>query len=231
MKSGEDDDHNTHPRDRQILDHVHRYRLTTREFLQREFFPDAGDSAVSKVVSRLVSARWLRECRLTNGVTYYLLGRQGREAVGAVGKSGRSFTEQSFPAAYGCLAFCMGQGVRRLTSAEFQAGFPELCRQRMKTGGYYVDARQSPCRLGTVLLDRGNPPKRMLRKLDRLFAQYYQSPAFVKRIQEGRFCVTIMTAWPDKKRLLETAIKQAVRRPKRVEVATVTELQAFYRRI
>ena len=218
-------------RDRQILDHVYRYRLTTREFLQREFFPDAGDSAVSKVVGRLVGAGWLREYRLGNGVTYCVLGRQGREAVGASAKRGRRFTEQSFPAAYGFLAFCVGQSVRRLTSAEFGTAFPELCRERMKTGGYYVDARQPAGRLGTVLLDRGNHPKQLLRKLDRLLVQHYRSPGFVALIQAGRFCVTIITAWPVKQRMLETAVKLAVHGPARVEVTTVPELQAFYRRI
>ncbi|MDZ4779947.1 MAG: hypothetical protein SGJ19_06825 [Planctomycetia bacterium] len=218
-------------RDRQILHHVYRYRLTTREFLQREFFEGAGDSAVCKVVSRLVSAGWLRERRLTNGLTYYILGAQGRQAAGASAKSGRKFTEQSFPVAYGFLAFCSAEGVRRLTTVEFQSAFPELCRERMKTGGYYVDSRQAPCRLGTVLLDRGNPPKLMLRKLDRLLAQHYRTPAFATLIQSGRFCVTIMTAWPAKQRLLESAIKLTVRGAARIEVATVSELQAFHRRV
>ncbi|MEX2186048.1 MAG: hypothetical protein WD875_04605 [Pirellulales bacterium] len=218
-------------RDRQILDHVHRYRLTTREFLQRAFIADGGDGAVNKVIQRLVADGWLRECRLDNGLTYFVLGGQGREAVGAASASGRPFTEQSFPVAYGFLAFCLGQGVRRLTSGEFQQAFPDLYRPRMKTGGYYVDARQSPHRLGTVLLDRGNPPKRILHKLDRLVAQHYRTPTFVELILSGRFCVTIITAWPVKKRLLDSAVKLTVRGPVCVEVATVAELQAFYRRI
>lgn len=218
-------------RDRQILDHVRRYRLSTREILQRAFFADAGESAVSKVVGRLVTTGWLRECRLASGLTYYVLGRQATEAVDTPARRGRPFTEQSFPTAYGFLAFCVEQHVRRLTSDEFAAAFPELCRERMKTGGYYIDVREPACRLGTVLLDRGNPPKAILRKLDRLLAQHYRSPAFAALIQSGRFWITIMTAWPAKQRLLENAVKLTRRGPARIEVVTVPELQAFYRRI
>lgn len=217
-------------RDRQILNHVHRYRLTTREFLQRACFEDASESAVAKVVTRLVRSRLLRERRLATGLTYYVLGPQGQQAVGAAPHSGRKFTEQSFPVAYGFLAFCLSAGVRRLTAAEFQTAFPELCRERMKAGAYYVDAQQTPCRLGTVLLDRGNPPKQILRKLDRLLAQHYRTPAFAALIQSRRFCVTIITASPVKKRLLDSAVKQTVRGPAHIEVVVVSELQAIYGR-
>jgi hypothetical protein len=218
-------------RDRQILDHVARYRLSTSQFIQRQFFPEAGKSAVSKVVGRLVAEGCLRECRLANGFSYYVLGRAGRELVAAAAEADRPFTEQSFPLAYGFLAFCLAHGVRRLTSSEFQLKFPEHCRPRMKTGSFYADARQTPARLGAVLVDRGNPPKLILRKLQRLLAQHYRLPNFAARIQAGQFCVTILTAWPLKQRLLATAVKLGLRAAAPVEVVTVSELQLFYRRV
>jgi hypothetical protein len=218
-------------RDRHILHHVQRYRLTTRDVLKRLFFSQAGESAVSKVLARLVADGALCGCRLGNGFGYYVLGRQGMDAVGATAASGRPFSEQTLPVAFGFLAFCITSGVRRLTADEFRRAFPLLCRDRMKAGSYYVDARSTPHRLGTVLVDRGNPPKLILHKLQRLSAQQYRAPAFAELIQTGRFCVTILTAWPLKQRLLDSAIRLAFRGPLRVEVATVPELQAFYRRI
>ncbi|RIK76993.1 MAG: hypothetical protein DCC67_13220 [Planctomycetota bacterium] len=218
-------------RDRQILDHVARYRLSTREFIQRHFFAEAGKSAVSKVVGRLVADGYLRVCRLANGFHYYVVGQQGREFTDAASDADRPFTEQSFPLAYGFLAFCSAHGVRRLTSSEFQTTFPELCRPRMKTGSFYADARHTPARLGTVLVDRGNPPKLIIRKLQRLLAQHYRLPNFAQRIQAGQFCVTILTAWPLKQRLLASAVKLGFRAALPVEVVTVPELQLFYRRV
>lgn len=176
-------------RDRQILDHVHRYRLTTRACLQQQFFAGAGPSAASKVVGRLVANGYLRECALASGFSYYVLGREGRELVAAPADADRPFTEQSLPLAYGFLAFCVAHGVRRLTSAEFLSAFPEHARPRMKTGSYYADARHTPARLGTVLVDRGNPPKLILRKFHRLLTQHYRLPNFAERIQAGQFAL------------------------------------------
>lgn len=218
-------------RDRQILKHVERYRLTTRDVVHRLFFSEAGESAVSKVLRRLVADGALRACRLANGFGYYVLARKGSDEIGATTAASRPFSEQTLPVAFGFLAFCVESGARRLTADEFRDAFPRLCRERMKAGSYYIDARSTPHRLGTVLVDRGNPPKLILRKLLRLSTQHYRAPAFADLIQTGRFWVTILTAWPLKKRLLDSAIRLAFRGPLRVEVAAVPELQAFYRRI
>lgn len=218
-------------RDYQIIDHVARYRLSTIPFIQQHFFPDTGKSAVSKVIGRLVDNDYLRGCRLANGFNYYVVGRQGRELTGAAADADRPFTEQTFPVAYGFLAFCSAHSIWRLTSSEFQSMFPEHCRPRMKTGSYYTDVRHTPARLGTVLVDRGNPPKLILRKLERLRIQHYRLPKFAERILAGEFCVTILTAWPLKQRLLTTAVHLGLRAAVPVEVVTVPELQFFYRRV
>lgn len=218
-------------RDHEIIAHVSRFRLTTRDILQRQFFPDATASAVAKVVARLLKGNWLCERKMTSGCSYYVLGRAAANYLDIPSRARRPFSEQSFPLAYGYLAYCVQHKLRRLTAAEFQREFPELSRDRSPAGGYYLDARSSPARLGTVLLDRGNPPKNLLRKVERLIRQRYKIPGFVPLIQNGWFCITILTAWPQKQEYLQVAVRQAVRTPIPVEVVTVPELQAFFRRV
>lgn len=218
-------------RDLDILHHVARFRLTTRDIVGRLFFSDATASAVGKVLARLISGGWLRQRRLAAQVSYFVLGQAAIRLLNVPPSARRPFTEQSFPLAYGYLAFCIERDLQRLTAAEFQRQFPDLCRERSPAGGYYLDARTSPCRLGTVLLDRGNPPKNLLRKVNRLIQQRYKTPGFVQLIQNGWFSITILTAWPVKQKYLESAIRIAHKSSVPVDVVTVCELQPFFRRI
>ena len=60
-------------RDRKILDHVARYRLTINQVLHRLFFPDNGQSAVAKVTGRLCSAKRLAKFKLRHPRVYFTL--------------------------------------------------------------------------------------------------------------------------------------------------------------
>src|SRR5437763_1506773 len=102
-------------RDRLILDHVHRHRLSTREILLRQFLPGATLNAVGKVVSRLAADDWLREREIFAGFSYCVLGLRGARLFGTTRRAVRRFFEQTFPHAYGLLAFCVGRGLHRLT--------------------------------------------------------------------------------------------------------------------
>jgi len=218
-------------RDDAILDHVHRYRLSTPDFLQREFFPGSTPSAVSKVTARLVAESYLIDRQLRPGFRYYVLGGRGAALLGADPRSARRFTEQSLPLAYGLLAFCIANGLIRLTSSEFQESFPELVSARSQTSGYFRDTREDRPRLGMVLLDRGSPPKQILRKIDRLILQRYRNPSFLSLIQSGHFSITILTAWPVKQQYLLSALRRLAGGPTRLQVEVVPELQLFFRRI
>ena len=180
---------------------------------------------------RLVARKQLLDRPLRPGFRYFVLGPRGAALVGADPRSVRRFSEQSLPPAYGLLAFCTSLGLVRMTSREFQAAFPDLVSPQAKTSGYFHDPREGHARLGMTLLDRGNPPKQILRKLDRLILQRYRNPSFLSLIQAGQFSITIITAWPMKQQYLLSAVRQAASGPTRVHVEVVPELQLFYRRI
>ena len=218
-------------RDRQMLDHVHRHRLTTREFLQQQFFPESSLNAVGKVTSRLAATDWLREHELQHGFRYLVLGQRGRREIGADSRSCWRFTEQSFPLVYGLAAYCLRRNLRKPTTLEFQAEFPELFRSNGETGHYFLDTSSGTLRLGKPLLDRGSPPKLILKRLDRLIMEYYRAPGFLKLIQENLFSITILTAWPTKQRYLFGAVRKKIRGPVHVDVQTVPELQRFFPRV
>ena len=109
--------------------------------------------------------------------------------------------------------------------------FRNWSRAQSQTSGYFRDTRDDRARLGLALLDRGNPPKQILRKFDRLILQRYRNPSFLSLIQSGLFSITILTAWPVKQRYLLSALRQAAKGPTRLQVEVVPELQVFFRRI
>lgn len=219
-------------RDLQIIAHVARYRLTTRSFIRELFLPAGSDNAANKVVARLVRARWLTDRTSGRGFSYLTLGTQAPlQMAGQPAPRVGSFAEQSLPLAYGLLAYCVRQGFQRITRREFTEAFPELAAVQCQNSHFFVDNSADVYRLSTVLLDRGNAPRDLLRKLNRLAQQRYRLPAFLDLIRCRRFLITIITAEPRKARLLEQAIEQNFRGRTQVKVAVVDELRGFFRRI
>jgi hypothetical protein len=71
-------------RDYDILEHILKYRMTTREVLHHLFFADSKPNAVSKVTSRLTLHEYLcrREDLATNFI-YFTLGLKATRALWA----------------------------------------------------------------------------------------------------------------------------------------------------
>lgn len=218
-------------RDEQILDYVHRFRLSTREFLHREFFAALGPTAVAKVVARLTGADYLREHLLSADFRYFVLGRRAARERGLDGRLCRRFTEQSFPVAYGLAAYCLKNSFPKPTAAEIHAMFPELADAAAHDGLYFRDTHDGVDRLAMPLLDRGNNPRTIFKKLERLITQRQRHAEFFRMIRDGRFCITILTAWPEKQRYLSSAVRMQARGPVHVRVECVPELQRLFPRM
>ena len=166
-------------RDRQILNHVGRYRITTLDVLQRLFFPTAGRTAVSKVVSRLAQMGRLREERLSGPRKYLRLTPRAAEEVNASRRSGEPITEQTLPVLLGILAYCTNRGIERFTPAEFRSQFPELCTPARPIAAYVVDSHAGRTGLALLLVDRDTSPRRLLAKVRKLIGQRYRIPGFL----------------------------------------------------
>lgn len=217
-------------RDREILEHLLRHRLATREFLRRVFFPEGSVNAVGKVLTRLAQNDWVREHELQHGFRYVVLGQRGRREVSADRRACWRFTEQSFPLAYAITSHCLTHNHYKLSGPEFEQQFPELVTSPAESVHYFVASTEGRVRLARPLLDRGSPPPMIFRRIDRIARRAYRRPVHYEMIQQDRFSVTILTAWPSKQRYLTRAIQQTQRGPLHVDVHCVPELQRFFPR-
>lgn len=217
-------------RDLAILRHVHLHRVSSRELLQQQFFPSASRNAVGKVIARLAQHDWLREHRFAAGFHYCTLGRRGVRELDASPTAVRPFTEQSLPAAYALSALCVTNNFTLLAPPQFQQQYPQLSSAGTASIRYFIYPTVDGNCLATALLDRANSRRHLLRKLDRIILQRYRIPAFFTLIQQGRFCITILTGWPAKRDYLAATLGRQLRGPTRVVIHVVPQLQKFYLR-
>lgn len=215
-------------RDRQLLEHVSRYRLATDAIFRKCYFPDVQDHGpVRKVAGRLVARKYLREFSFGNRVSYYVLGPRGCRALDLKAREPRPFTEQSLPAALAIAYFCAARALNRLTASEFHRGYPELCRPGLRSSAYFMEDTPRGLFVGFVLIDRATPPRRMMNKIRRAIAQRYKLKKFAELMQARRFFIVVLTGFPAKKKELEEAIADKHRGPVAVRVEVVPELGAL----
>lgn len=152
-------------RDRRILEHLKRYRLTTFQTLKKLFYADRDESALkSTVYKRLIPGRYLESAPLTStGKKYFHLGELGADEVG-LRDAGKPFRDTATLARrFGVLVFCCN-GPRdlrpRFTLEEFSEFFPEW-RERYPRlshhfthNDYFLDVDdEGEKRLGQILVD------------------------------------------------------------------------------
>lgn len=212
-------------RDYEILDHLRRYRLTTREVLQRQFFSDLELNAVTKVTSRLVDHGFLNRYDLYSGHSYFVIGPEATKLFGVSPKKCKPLGTQALPREYGILLFCcMAETPReRLLVSELQKKLPDFTGKHTDCGHYYLDHDGSMVRLANMRVDQGGPPDHVARKCrDDLEMQMRHTPVRTL-VEQDRFMVAIITATDEK----AAAIKEALKRhtwPVRFRVEPVPQL-------
>lgn len=93
-------------RDEEILEFVLRYRMTTREVLQRGYFSDSELNAVTKVTSRLVDVGYLARHDFIGTSSYYTLGILAAKYFGIPKRCAEPLGVQSLFIQYGILEYC-----------------------------------------------------------------------------------------------------------------------------
>ena len=153
-------------RDYEILDHLRRYRMTTREVLHRLFFSDSELNAVTKVTSRLVDHGFLNRYELYSGRSYFVVGPESAKLFGLSPKKCKAIGTQALPREYGILLYCcMASTPReRLLVSELQQKIPNFTGKRSDCGHYYLDHDGENVRLAHIRVDQGGPPDHVVRK-------------------------------------------------------------------
>ncbi len=216
------------PRDRLLLEHVARYRLTTVEVVHKLFF--AGkDVETAKSVLKRMNAGYLRSQPLFGRRRYYQLSSVSASMLGEPDEATRPFGPSALPTRFGVVSFCcLGPGPERvrLRQLEFEEAFPELADLRFNDT--YLERAGTTPKLGRILLDLGGDHLRFLRKVHEYARRDMAHRHFRQMVEAGAFVLTLITAEETKR----AAIVEALSRrplPMTCRVETVPELINFLR--
>jgi len=205
-------------RDRAILDHVTRHRLTTREAVQRLFLPEHELNAATKILSRLVKAGCLADGWLPDGQTKYW--RLSPAYVKAKGLHPYNAKPLNFGPAvehFGVLAFCCLRDPPRhlFTREEFRELLPDHYDPRLLRSHYYLDTDPSGVeRLGLIVVEGGRRDEmRLIRRFRQLYQRRLALPGFRRRMRDPdqSFLIAVVVPNEDKKAALTKAIQEAER--------------------
>jgi hypothetical protein len=216
-------------RDRDILLHVARYRLTTVEALHRLYLPDRGVEAAKSVLKRL-NGSFLRSRPLFARRRYYQLSSVSTRLLGEPDEASQPFGTHALPTRYAVLQYCCmshGPERRRMTRDEFANSFPEL--RSIPYGDYCIDIDRRVSRLARIAVDLGGDYLRFLRKLREYLDRDSRVRGLRELIEQDAFVLVILTAEETKR----DAIVEAIQRdplPGLLRVETVPDLINFPRR-
>ncbi len=193
------------PRDRAILAHVARHRLTTVAVLRQTLFPCLSQTAVTKIVSRLCRHHYLAKFTLQHPHRYYVLGAAGGKLMGLGAHRSDSLGPQALPLEYAALLYAtLGKHPRtRLTRGETLARFPWFPER-------WADACHCHDDTGNVLellrVDFGGSADHVARKCVGDIHLRSQTHDFLKLLASGRFRLVLITATPEKGAALRQAL-------------------------
>lgn len=196
-------------RDEAILDHLHRYRITTIEVLHRLFWkPETTLNAVSQVLARL--GAHVRGVDLGNRSFYQLTAEAAREF-------GEDEDFAKFPGAtslarhFAMLEFCCLADERRehITARELRERFPSFNGRGIARNAYF-HTQDVPAKLGWLEVDCGNHAATRAKKCLRQFVKRYEAEelGFRRLADSGQFSIALVTTSPGKKLALERALQK-----------------------
>lgn len=222
-------------RDYEILEHVSRYRLTTRDALHQRFFDDSEVNAVTKVTTRLVSSGYLAEWEvdLTQSRKYFTVGKAAASLFGVSAKKSAPLGPQAFATEYAVLCFCClgDQRRERLTVSELHAREPRLVVGKVDNSHYYLDHDGTGAILEYLRVELGGSVDHVLRKCRGAVQSRVRHALFQELVNAGRFGVTVLTASEQKADLIGAAITRASDLPVRVRAFAVPQLAEVIARL
>ncbi|MBX3412409.1 MAG: hypothetical protein KF708_06960 [Pirellulales bacterium] len=214
-------------RDWQILLHVYRYRVSNIRIIWQRFCPEGTHGAARNIVRRMVTEGWIRKWPLDQKRHFLTLNSRGALVCKAKNWSAARFSEQSLPALFGVLHYCLRTGHKRLTPSELHEMDPGFATQAGWAHAYYVHTAQQGLCLSCCLIDRRNSPQRLVTRGRGLIVDCYKIPAFRAFIDAGRFTVTILTAYQSMVEPILAEVRRRHRGPVMFRVEVVPEIADY----
>lgn len=184
---------NLSARDRLVLDHVARYRLTTITTLRRTPLAGLSRSGISKVIVRLCDRQFLRSFPLSHPSRYFVLGAEGIRALGLSGHRSRPLGPQALPMEFAALAYAtLGKRLRlRLFPSEVQTRCPWL-PNKLAAAIHCYDEHEDVLEL--LRIDLGGPPDHVARKCVADINARRRLNEFSDLARAGKFRLVVITS-------------------------------------
>lgn len=194
-------------RDRGIIEHTARYRLTTKEVLHRLFFDENEPNAVTKVVQRLCDEQWLRKYPLIYPSQYLIPGKRTAQALGLPSARTLPLGPQSLPTEFAILQYATDDaGVCRLTPGEL-VQLHSWYRHEWLIANHCLRRSDETRIIELMRVDLGGPADHVARKCHANIQTRTTLPQFETLVNESLFRVVVVTATTDKASSIQLALQ------------------------
>lgn len=197
-------------RDRRILDHVARYRVTVSEVLHALFFPSQFPNAVTKVTSRLCQQDYLRRFPLYHPRTYFTLGPKGAQSLGQSANRTLPLGPQSLPTDFATLSYATLGGTERyrLTVHELMTRWPSFTDKQIVDAPHCADESTGDTVLELIRVDLGGKPDHVARKCRDDIDSRRRLKAFNELLKQGGFRLVVVTGTTEKAAAIRDSLDQ-----------------------
>ncbi len=191
-------------RDRLILEHVARYRLTTITAIQRVVLPGISRTAADKITNRLVRAGLLQKHHLLYPMKYIMLSEVSVRNLGLGAHRARPLGSQSLPQDFALLAFAtLGpQQHLRLNAAEVKKRCPWL-PLALTIAPHCIDQANV---LELVRVDLGGSADHVARKCAADLTERSRIREFLSVVAAGQFRLVVITSTQGKVEAIQRAL-------------------------
>jgi hypothetical protein len=194
-------------RERTVLEHVVRYRLTVVDALQRAVLPELSRNAVGKIARGLCRSSLLAKYTFIHPTRYFVLGRAGANALGVGEHCTEPLGPQALPMEYAVLAHAVLGRVsrKRLRTAEVRELYPWLPASLAKPPHCFNEETGA---IELVRVDLGGPADHVARKASQDLIRRRRLRQFLPLAVGGGFYFVLITASRDKARAIRHAISR-----------------------
>ena len=199
---------------KQVLDHVRVFRMTTPDMVKKLFYPEETENAVKSHLRRLRESGHIRSAPLFRKNHYYYLSPDAaRKLYDDDPRTVGPHSPMAIAETYGMLRFCCDGPIQfhKFTRKEFVEEFPELIIKNVQEFNYYMDKDSAGNRLGHIYVDRGAKIERIIKRIQTIVGRRLQHPVWHRDIlsrENCRFAIGVVT-FPDRKAaVIEKKLKE-----------------------
>ncbi len=194
-------------RDRLILDDIELSKMTTNEFVLRQFMPNAKPNAVVKVTGRLIQQGWINAFPLFDRQKYFVLGSSTIKLRGLSTSKSRPLGPQTLASAYAIKKYFArtDPSLRLATDVQLQERFMWMDKPQLNTP-QAIESNGSEDVLRIVRVDLGGPPKYIAKKCIRDLSSRQTKPEFNQLVSSSRVVLVVITSSEQKQDHIKTAI-------------------------